>query len=373
MTAAGCDVAVYLYEPGDGGLDRVAILLANGFAARGLTAELWLTRDRGPVRDLICTKAVVRTIPAPRTGRGMAMALQVPALRTQVRTTRPKILLSAGNQSNLAVALACRGTSTAAIAKITNPIVRPGTRGVGPTSRRLRFGLTARLSRLTLALSAADARRYGSWYPGADIAAVHNPYVTDAMLAIGRTHRAPGAVPALLSLGRLTRQKDHATLLDAVARLRDRPWRLTIVGDGPLGGALKAQAAALGIADRVTFEGFTSDPLGYLAQADLLVLSSRWEGLPAAPIEAMACGCAVVATDCAPGLTELLAAAQMPAPTPPRDAAALARAIAAELDRPAAPGRLVAAAQPYTLDASIDDHLRLMAPFLEQSAAAKFG
>lgn len=360
---SGCDIAVYLYEPGDGGLDRVAILLANGFAARGVNTELWLTRNAGPMRGLVGDGVTVRVIPAPRTGRGLALALQLPALRKHVRASRPKLLLSAGNQSNLTVALACRGTTTAAVAKITNPIDRPGSTGLSLAVRRGRFGLTARLSRLTLALSAADTQRYGDWYRGAAIAAVHNPYVSDAMIAAGAA-RTVNATPVLLSLGRLVPQKDHATLLSALALLRERPWRMEIVGDGPLAGALKAQAEALGIADRVAFAGFATDPLPYLAGADVLVVSSRWEGLPAAPIEAMACGCAVVATDCAPGLTGLLGDAGLPAPTPIGDAAALAKGIATQLDRPRDPGRLADAARPYTLDASIDEHLRLFAPLL---------
>ena len=364
MTAPGCDSAVYLYEPGDGGLDRVAILIANGVAARGLTAELWLTREEGPLRHLVADNVRVRRIPAPDTGRGLALALQLPALRRTVRDVRPKVLLSAGNQSNLTVALACRGTATAAVAKITNPIDRPGSSGPALALRRRRFGVTARLSRLTLALSEADARRYGGWYPRAAIAAVRNPYVTDVMIAAGRARPPRGAVPTLLSLGRLAPQKDHATLFSGLARLGDRPWRLQVVGDGPLRTALEAQAASLGIAARVAFKGFTVDPLPYLAQTDLLVVSSRWEGLPAAPIEALACGCAVVATDCAPGLSELLTAAGLPVPTPVGDAAALASAIAAELDHPRDSRSLAAAAAPYTRDASIDDHLRLLAAYL---------
>lgn len=363
MICRDCDIAVHLYEPGDGGLDRVAILLANGFAARGLATELWLTRADGPVRHLVAPDVRVRLVPAKTSNRSLALALQVPALRRMVRSVNPLVLISAGNQSNLPVALACRGTATAAVAKITNPIDRPCASRRSAAMRRARFGMTARLSRLTLALSEADAHRYRCWYPRASIAAVRNPYVTDAMCA------APGqgtrdAVPTLVSLGRLVAQKDHVTLLDALARLRDRAWRLDIVGDGPLRNAVAARAAALGVADRITFAGFQPDPLPWLKRADMLIVSSRWEGLPAAPIEAMACGCSVVATDCAPGLTDLLTTAGLPHPTPVGDAAALAAAIAAELDSPRDSAALKAVAAPFTIDASVDDHLRLLRPFL---------
>lgn len=353
------DIAVYLYEPSDGGLDRVAIQLANGFAARGFATELWMTRAAGPARALIDPSVPIRIIAAPALRRGLAMIWVGFGLRAAVRRQRPRVLLSAGNQSNLAIALACAGTATAAVAKVTNPIGRPGRGWLAATASRLRFALTVGLARLTLTLSAADAAHHARQFPRARIAPVHNPYVADAMIAASRLRRPRGAVPELLALGRLTLQKDHATLLSALPQLRDRPWRLTVVGDGPLAAALKATVAATGLSDRIVFAGFTLDPLPYLIAADILILPSRWEGMPAVPIEAIACGCAVVATDCAPGLTDLFRTAGLRAPTPVGDADALAVAIAAELDRPSSPADFPAAAAPYASAASIDEHLAL--------------
>lgn len=361
MPGSGCDIAVHLYEPGNGGLDRVAILLANGFAARGRSTELWLTRTAGPVADLIAPDVLVRRLPSYGPARGISLTLQIPALRRMIEDRQPRVLLSAGNQSNRAVAMGCRGTNTQAIAKITNPVDRPGAAKPIVAWRRARFGLNARLADLTLTLSEADARRYAPWFRTDKLAMVHNPYVTDAMLAIGdaRAPRAAGAVPELVSVGRLAPQKSHATLLAALARLMDRPWRLTLVGDGPLEGELRAQAAALGLADRVSFAGFT-DPLPHMARADLFILSSRWEGLPAVALEALACGLGLVVTDCAPGLREIAVAADMPDPVPVGDEFALAAAIAAALDTPPDVARGREIARRFTLDAAIDDHLRLM-------------
>jgi glycosyltransferase involved in cell wall biosynthesis len=173
--------------------------------------------------------------------------------------------------------------------------------------------------------------------------------------------------PMLLSVGRLAVQKDQATLLDALARLKNRPWRLTLVGDGPLRGDLEQRAGQLGLADRITFAGFV-DPLPHFAAANVFVLPSRWEGLPAVALEALAAGLPVVATDCAPGLTALLAGLNLPA-TPVGDAAAFAKAIERALDKPADPITLSNAAAPWGMDAAIDDHLRLMRPWLEDGAA----
>ena len=309
----------------------------------------------------------MRIIPAPKGKRGIALAGQIPALRSAVRSRRPKVLLSAGNQSNLPVALACLGSPTASIAKITNPVARPGAQGVGQSFRNWRFGKQAQLADLTLALSEADARAYANDYAKARFAFVHNPYVEPAHLALAATRRQHPAEPMLLTVGRLAVQKDHATLLDALGRIKDRPWRLTLVGDGPLRGDLERQAAMLGLASRVTFVGFV-DPLPHYAAADVFVLPSRWEGFPAVALEALAAGLPVIATDCAPGLTDLLAKLKLPA-TPVGNAAALAKAIGSALDNPSDPLTLSNAAAPWSMDAAIDDHLRLMRPWLGDNAA----
>jgi glycosyltransferase involved in cell wall biosynthesis len=345
----------------------VAILLANGFRARGFSTELWLARADGPNARLIAPDLPVRIVAAPSGKRGVALAGQLAALRRTVREIRPKVLLSAGNQANLPVAFACLGTGTAAIAKITNPIARPGAHGIGQRLRNWRFGKQAQLADLTLALSAADAARYGADFPNARFAFVHNPYVETAHLTLASTRRPMPAEPMLLTVGRLATQKDQATLLDALARLKDRRWRLTLVGDGPLRGELERQAGRLGLASRVTFAGFV-DPLPYFAAADIFVLPSRWEGLPAVALEALAAGLPVVATDCAPGLTELLQDLSLFVHRV-GDAAGLAEGIVRAIEVPADPTTLSNAAAPWAMDAAIDDHLRLMQPWLAGGAA----
>ncbi len=99
----------------------------------------------------------------------------------------------------------------------------------------------------------------------------------------------------VVSVARFSPQKDHFTLLRALARLEDT--RALLVGDGPLLERAKSLARALGIGRRVEFVGEVEDVEEILSRAGLFVLSSKWEGLPLSVIEAMRAGLPVVATD----------------------------------------------------------------------------
>ncbi len=356
----------FLFEPGNGGLDRVAILLANGMAERGLNSELWLTKREGPLASLISDKVTVRFVPSvPFGGRGLKLVQQIPSLSRMIRQHQPAAIFSAGNQSNLTIAVARKiagATTTKIIQKITNPISRPGMSGFVTAIRTARFKQTVARGNICLTLSEADAKAYAQLMPsvGRKFRAVKNAYVTEAMLALGgrARARAKGEQCKLLSVGRLEYQKDHANLIKALARIKDLPWQMRILGDGSLEAELKALVDQLGVADRVEFAGFVDDPTSAYATSDIMVLSSRWEGLPAAPLEAMAAGCDVVTTDCSDGLTEMFAALGRPA-VPVENEVALADAIVGAMQNSATPSAMRAIAEEYSVEASVTDHLRI--------------
>ena len=107
-------------------------------------------------------------------------------------------------------------------------------------------------------------------------------------------------------IARLTEQKGHRVLLDALAQRPDLSRaHLVIVGDGPLSAALQRQAAGLGIADRVRFLGARRDLGNLLSAIDVFVMPSFWEGLPLAMVLAMGAGLPVVATRVA-GIPEVV-------------------------------------------------------------------
>ncbi len=92
----------------------------------------------------------------------------------------------------------------------------------------------------------------------------------------------------------LTSEKNHALVVDALARLENEDIELLIVGDGPLLSKLKKRVARLGVSDRVFFVGRQNNIREILSVVDVFLLSSIKEGLPMALLEAMACGKAVI-------------------------------------------------------------------------------
>jgi glycosyltransferase involved in cell wall biosynthesis len=104
----------------------------------------------------------------------------------------------------------------------------------------------------------------------------------------------------------LVPQKDHATLLRALARMH-RQSRLLILGTGEQQSKLATLSHDLGIADRVCFAGFVTNPLPYIRSATAFILCSAYEGFGNAIVEALGCGTPVISTDCPYGPSEILA------------------------------------------------------------------
>ena len=135
-----------------------------------------------------------------------------------------------------------------------------------------------------------------------------------------------------IAVGRLEPVKDHATLLRAFAQLPDST-RLLIAGAGPLGRELAEMANRLRVESRVQFLGFQSDVRRWMHAADAFVLTSRWEGLPMAFLEAAACELPAVCTDI-PAMREIVSCLPGSVLVPVGNTDALASAMNAMKDLP---------------------------------------
>ena len=196
---------------------------------------------------------------------------------------------------------------------------------------------------IALSGSVEEALRRGG-VEGSRIVRIPSAVSLDALAQTPESHRgsrSEDGVAVIIAVGALTPEKDHATLLHALAALRVRlpSTRLVLIGDGPRRHALTALARSLAIADHVCVEGERADAAARIRGADVLVQPSRREALGTAVLEAMALGTPVVAS-AAGGLGELLGGGAGLL-VPPGNAAAFAGAIERVLTDPAFRGAMV--------------------------------
>lgn len=177
-----------------------------------------------------------------------------------------------------------------------------------------------------------------------------------------RDWNLPPGRPLLLSVGRLVEAKNHELTIRALRSVPDAT--LVIVGEGPLRRSLELTANEEGVEDRVVLTGLRSDARELIGAADVVVVSSRSEGLSMAVLEALVAGRPIVATEVR-GLRELLADGRGALLVPEDDPVALAAAVQRLLDEPALREKLAASARSaaarFTEDAMVSHYLALYA------------
>ena len=382
---------------GGGGAERMMVTLAGALRERGHRVDLVLARAVGNFFDEIhpgvrvvdlgartilpalpallrCPKEGIRMLPAFLPPAPPRVLGAIPALERYLRRERPDAMLAALNYSNLAALWARR------LAEVPTRLVLSERNTLSVRARRsseasLRAlpGLIARFYPWADAVTAvsdgvAEDLARVSGIPRSEITTTWNPVVSPALAEaaaqpLEHPFFRPGEPPVVLGAGKLRAQKDFGTLLDAFARVRAaRPARLVILGEGPEAGALRVRARRLGVSSDVAFEGFVANPFAYMARAAAFALSSAWEGLPSVLIQAMACGCPVVSTDCPSGPAEILEGGALGPLVPVGDSGALAEALLRLLSTPTDRERLRRRAADFSVDRVAERYLAVLLP-----------
>lgn len=128
--------------------------------------------------------------------------------------------------------------------------------------------------------------------------------VANAVKPVDIKHSNPEK--AIITVGRLSKEKGHSILIDAFSKLQDKEWRLDIVGDGPEMDNLKRQSMELNLENRILFHGHMKDFDDLLSKASIFVLPSFYEGFPNALLEAMSVPIVCVASDCIAGPRDII-------------------------------------------------------------------
>ena len=168
----------------------------------------------------------------------------------------------------------------------------------------------------------------------------------------------------ILAAGRLTAQKDYPTLIKAFARLNaQRPSRLIILGEGRMRKALERLVKGLDLTDHVSLPGWVENPFAFMSRASLFVLSSRFEGLPGVLVQALACGCPCVSTNCPAGPAEILQDGKFGPLVPVGDEQALADAMYGTLAQPPERHMLQQRAGYFSLERAVTAYEKLILGF----------
>jgi glycosyltransferase involved in cell wall biosynthesis len=273
-----------------------------------------------------------------------------PKLARLVRDTGADIVVSNNTGPNLAACL-----SRLLGAKARTVIVEHNTfsvhEGAKPFKRAAARFLYPRADRV-VCVSHGVARDLQSLFPalGPRIRVVHNPVLTPPAELAEMAGQPPPhpwlsdkTAPVVLNVGEVYPRKGQETLIRALPLLRERiNARLLIAGTTvePETSRLKNLAASLGVADHAAFAGYVDNPFSAMSRADAFALSSKEEGFGLVLVEAMACGCPVVSTDCPYGPSEIIEHERSGLLVPVGDHRAMAEALARILTDPGLAGSL---------------------------------
>lgn len=327
------DLVVFVPSLQGGGMERVAVDLANGMSRSGILVHLVAASKQGPYAGDVDTSVKLVDLKSPRVRSAV-----IPLAR-YLRRSQPEVVLSVGFHANVA-AWAARRLSMRRMRLVTSEHNILGASLTElPTLGRLLMGrlvpLAYRGSDEIVAVS-NGVKIHLQQLLGRGLPAVSVIYNPVALTEIRARSRAPAGhpwlddagLPTLLSVGRLVPQKDHATLIRAFGALRARRRvRLLLVGEGPERLAIERLVEQLGLTEDVDLPGFSPNPYAMMARASMLVLSSRREGLGVVLIEALALGTPIVSTDCPSGPAEILQDGVLGRLVPVGDPSAMASAM----------------------------------------------
>ncbi len=299
--AAPRKILFVLPELSGGGAERVVVTLLRYLDRTRFLPVLVLLQKRGPFLSQLPQDLRVIDLKSPR------VRYALPAIVRLLKRERPDLLFSTLGHMNLAIAALhpLFGKRIGFIARESNTVSVENSLERYP---RLFDWLYRRLyNRFDLIIAQSGfmkedlVREYG--IDAERIEVIHNPLDTERECP-PRTPKK-GDTCRLLGIGRLSYQKGFDLLLEVMKGL-DRRFTLTILGEGEERRKLEELIAGYGLKERVQLVGFCDDPTPFMAEADLLVLSSRYEGLPNVVLEANLCGTPVVAFDAPGGTAEIV-------------------------------------------------------------------
>lgn len=349
--ARGLRVLTFLHSFEPGGVERIALRMVRQWRRTGVDAPLFLGREDGALRTELAQDLDYEVARQPRVSTAswetLWMILQLPGV---IRRLRPDVLFVAGSTYTI-VAVMMRlllgRDCPPIVTKISNDLARRDLPPVARAGWRLWLWLQARLIHRWVLMDESMAPEMPRAMAARSVV-VHDPALDRRSDPAPRLREAV-AGRRFVAVGRLVHQKDFSLMLRGFAAGARADDTLTIYGDGPERAELATLSERLGLTSRVTFAGHVPDAASRLGDYDVLLMSSRYEGIPAVLLEALDAGLAVISTDCGAGVRSLLGHGRF-GRVVARSDAAFAAAVAEAVPTPAPAAELDAHLARFTVD-----------------------
>jgi glycosyltransferase involved in cell wall biosynthesis len=337
-------ILICLHDFHRGGTERIALGLVRAWTDAGRDVTILCGSTEGGLREDVDPRATVVAL-APPVGRGLFSRFRLArAMARRLDGLQPDIIFLPGN-FHAALANGLRAaTHVPILLKISNPPVPAGIPFANHIFRWLTRGVTG-----FAAMNQGLRQQLQAMLPGRNVVALHDPVYIQPLQAAARSG------DKVLWIGRLERQKDPLLALDVLAATKT--LHLTMLGEGSLRPVVEQRILAMGLQDRITLRGHVTAIEPFLATADALLITSRYEGGPAVAVEALAQGLPIVSTDCSFLLHDLIATPEAGRIVPSRDPGQLAAALAQVLVQPMAAEKLKVLAAPFEPRACAEAYL----------------
>lgn len=368
-------IALVLPNLGVGGAERMMMNLALALSRMDVEVQLVLCSASGPLMEEVPENIKIFDLGKKR------VLSSVPSLARYIRTERPLSALSTLTNLNIALMMASTvsGIRLRTVLREASPFTE-STKDSASSWEKFFTAYAGIFYRRASAIVAVSSgvrddlyRRIGS----REISVIYNPVVTEDLYRKSRAECGhpwieDKSCPVILAVGRIDPAKDYCCLIRAFALLnKKRDARLIILGrfyDQPEEmGRIRELIAEFDLGERVSMEGFQKNPFSFMARADILVSSSKWEGLPGVVIQALALGLVPVCTNCPGGTSEILNKPEYGVLVPPQDPEALCSGMEKALSKKWDRGKLVLRARDFSDTRAAKEYLKILVPENEET------
>lgn len=354
-----------------GGAEKAMVNIAEGLSTRGYDIEMFILKEEG---DLLSQSGDIDVKFADGYyNKYLGAASYIYDISRYFEVAEPDLFISSMSHLNVVAQLAKKMTasSTSVILTEHNTLSKKGGMKSWFVKRLVNILYNDAESIVAVSEGVADDLINTTRITSDIVNTIYNPVISEEIIKksyepIDNAWLHNEDIPVYLSAGRMVPQKNFPNLIKSFSIAREScDARLIIIGRGDHEDKLGVLANNEGVNEYIDFAGFVDNPYNYMRNASVFVSSSSWEGLPTVHIEAMACGCPIVSTNCPSGPFEILQGGKLGTLVPVDDPKSLAKGMIWELNNPTSSELLITSAKNrFSVKQSVDSYENLIVSYM---------